>query len=159
VPSASEQVLMSRLVLCAGAFPCALSLVSTGSPGGIVNVRDGGSFACLGSSGCLSLAISGVRFDCSGKDYLSPFSAIEVAGTQLVLFNTTMAGCWSESDGGSVKAYAGARVQVRFPQTIHNDSQGFKQRMIMCVIRSIVLRSLTATAKVKAVPLALWALC
>lgn len=53
-----------------------------------------------------------MQLNCAAEELPSNYSTIEVAGSFLTLSNITMNGSWSATDGGSIKAYAGAVVQV-----------------------------------------------
>jgi hypothetical protein len=110
--SSSEHQILSHLLLCTGPHPCALSLHGVGAQRGILNVAGSGSLACLGTYGCSSIALQSIQLNCKRDVLPSKFSTIEVAGSLLILSNITINGSWSGSDGGSVKVYAGAMVQV-----------------------------------------------
>jgi hypothetical protein len=112
--SSSEHQLLSRLLLCTGPLPCALSMHGVGQQRGILNVAGSGSLACFETYGCSSIALWNIQVNCAKNDLSSKHSTIEVAGALLMLSNITMDGSWSGTDGGSVKVYAGANVQVDF---------------------------------------------
>ena len=107
--ASADNMLLVRLVLCTGPLPCQVSLL--GAEGASLQRVGDGSFACLGSSGCLALNISNVRLLCAGNSTLAPF---EVEGAVLKLENSSILGCSSHADGGSVRAYGGAIVQVEW---------------------------------------------
>ena len=109
---AAETSISSRLVLCAGPLPCALLLLGESSEGSSVKLSGGGALACLNSFGCSLLSLSNVELDCVVEGLPAMYSPVEISGSLLRLVNTTMKGCWSQEDGGGVKAYAGAIVQV-----------------------------------------------
>ena len=111
--SPSRCQLLSRLQLCSGPLPCALSISSAQTQGGVLNVSGEGSIACLDSSGCSFLSISGLQLDCASRLAPAPYPLFEVEGALLRLCNTTVKGSWSFVDGGGVKAYAGATIQVK----------------------------------------------
>ena len=110
--SSSENQLLSRLLLCTGPLPCALSMHGVGPQRGILEVSGSGSLACLGTYGCSSIVLRSIQLNCERAVLPSKYSTIEAAGALLMLSNITMNGCWSGSDGASVKVYAGAIVQV-----------------------------------------------
>jgi hypothetical protein len=110
--TSSESVLLSRIVLCSGPLPCALTLKGVGSPGGILKMAGGASFACLGIYGCNFLSISSVQIDCGAKEISSAFPPIEIEGALLMLSNSVVKRSFSETDGGCVKSYNGAIVRV-----------------------------------------------
>ena len=108
----ADNMLIVRLVLCTGPLPCKISLL--GSEGASLQRVGNGSFACLGSLGCSALNISNLRLLCAGNnENQSSLSApFEVEGAVLNLANSSLLGCSSQADGGSVRAYGGSIVQV-----------------------------------------------
>jgi hypothetical protein len=110
--SFSDNQLLSRLSFCTGPLPCAFSLHGVGQQPGILKVGGSGSLACLGTHGCSSISLQNIQLNCANSVLPSKYSTIEVAGALLMLSSITMNGCWSGTDGASVKVYAGAIVQV-----------------------------------------------
>jgi hypothetical protein len=110
-----ENVLKTRIVLCAGPLPCALSLLGTGVEGSSLQRVGNGSLICLESTGCSGLNISKVKLICSQKilEFPALSAPLEIEGAALSLENSSVLGCFSQKDGGSVRAYGGAYVQVR----------------------------------------------
>ena len=108
----ADNTLLVRLVLCTGPLPCKVSLL--GGEGASLQRVGNGSFACLGSVGCLALKISKLRLLCAGNNETQSSSSapFEVEGAVLNLENSSLLGCFSQADGGSVRAYGGATVQV-----------------------------------------------
>ena len=108
----TDNILRVRLVICAGPLPCALSLLGASNEGSSLKRVGNGSFACLQRFGCSEILISKVRILCaeSNSGLLAP---LEIEGAVLELDSSSVVGCISETDGGSVRAYGGAIVQVR----------------------------------------------
>jgi hypothetical protein len=109
-----ENILKAQIILCVGPLPCSMSLLGTGIQGAELLRIGNGSFICLSSSGCSGLYISKVRLICAGGGQESPTASapLEVEGAFLQLDNSSMCGCFSQVDGGSIRAYGGAFVQV-----------------------------------------------
>uniref|UniRef100_A0A7S0MMZ5 Tyrosine-protein kinase ephrin type A/B receptor-like domain-containing protein n=1 Tax=Cryptomonas curvata TaxID=233186 RepID=A0A7S0MMZ5_9CRYP len=111
-----ENILQASLFLCLGPFPCVFSLLGVGTEEASLQRVGNGSLICLKSSGCLGLYISKVRILCVGGSTGSPALAtrtpLEIEGALLKLENSTVLGCFSQTDGGSIRAYGGAIVQI-----------------------------------------------
>ena len=108
----SECLLPMRLVLCNGPLPCTLSLEGIGSQNAVLTRAKNGSIACLGSSGCTSMSFSNVKLISESELFPATYSFLEVEGAFLEVKNSTVQGSFSVPDGGSIKAYGGASVQV-----------------------------------------------
>jgi hypothetical protein len=108
-------ILHTRLALCTGLLPCTFSLLGSGMDGADLQRIGNGTLVCKKDSGCLGLYISHVKLLCVGSSSGSPASSapLEIAGAVLKLDNSSVVGCFSQIDGGSIRAYGGAFVQVR----------------------------------------------
>ncbi len=117
-----DNVLQARLVLCTGPLPCVVSLL--GAEGASLQRVGNGSLACLTSFGCSGLNISKVRLLCTGSRQESPASSapLEIEGAVLKMDNSSLLGCFSQADGGSIRAYGGAFLQVRTVDLQYPDS-------------------------------------
>lgn len=109
-----ENILKAHIILCAGPLPCLMSLLGHGIKGSELLRVGNGSLICLSGSGCSGLYISKVRLICAGGGQESPTASapLEIEGAFLQLDNSSMCGCFSQVDGGSIRAYGGAFVQV-----------------------------------------------
>jgi hypothetical protein len=109
-----ENILKAHIMLCAGPLPCLMSLLGHGIKGSELLRVGNGSLICLSGSGCSGLYISKVRLICAGGGQESPTASapLEIEGAFLQLDNSSMSGCFSQVDGGSIRAYGGAFVQV-----------------------------------------------
>jgi hypothetical protein len=96
-------------------LPCAISLLGTGIEGASLQKVGNGSLICLASFGCSGMYLSSVRLLCAGTSAWSPASSppLEIEGAVLKLEKSSVVGCFSKRDGGSLRAYGGAIVQVR----------------------------------------------
>jgi hypothetical protein len=107
-------ILQTRLVLCTGPLPCMVSLLGSGIEGAGFQRVGNGTLVCMKKSGCLGLYISQVRLSCAGSstEPPAPSAPLEIEGAVLKLDNSSVVGCVSQIDGGSIRAYGGAVVQV-----------------------------------------------
>ena len=106
---ASNDSLHKPLVLCTGFYPCAMSLLGSGTGDLMFGVN--GSIACLASEGCSHLSLRSVNLHCNHRD-LSPKSALIVEGAALKVTASSIVGCASSVDGASIQSYQGATVEV-----------------------------------------------
>jgi hypothetical protein len=110
----ADNILQTRLVLCTGPVPCMVSLLGSGIEGTDFQRVGNGTLVCLKRSGCLGLYISQVRLRCARSSTEPPASnaPLEIEGAVLKLDKSIVLGCFSQTEGGSIKAYGGAFVQV-----------------------------------------------
>ena len=108
-------ILETRLVICTGPLPCMISLLGSGIDGADFQRIGNGTLVCMKKSGCLGLYVSKLRLRCAGSSTEAPASSapLEIEGAVLKLDNSSVVGCISQTDGGSIKAYGGASVQVK----------------------------------------------
>ncbi len=109
-----DNILQSRLVFCLGPLPCAASLLGTGNETANLKRVGNGSLVCMQSQGCSGLYILGVRLLCAESIANSTAftGPLEIEGAVLKLNHSSLLGCYSQTDGGSIRAYGGAIVQV-----------------------------------------------
>ncbi len=111
--SESENLLSVRLELCNGPLPCAFSLLGSDLHSSTLRKEGNGSLVCLSKVGCSAVHIAKVQFVCSSNDKYPVTSApLEIGGAFLELQNSSTFGCQSYLDGGSIRAYEGAFIQV-----------------------------------------------
>jgi hypothetical protein len=110
----ADNALQYRLVLCAGPLPCAITLLGAGMEKSSLQRMGNSSIVCLESLGCSGLNISKVKLHCSESSSQAPAlsAPLDIEGAVLRLENSSVQGCFSQTDGGSVRAYGGAYVQV-----------------------------------------------
>ena len=102
--------LSQRIELCTRFFPCNMVLKGSGTSSSLERSGNG-SIACLASSGCSTLSIISAQILCTPTS--SQYSIIDVESASLQVHSVTIAGCFSESDGGGVRCYgAGGTVQI-----------------------------------------------
>jgi hypothetical protein len=114
--SESENLLSDRLVLCTGPLPCVFSMLGVGLHSSVLQVQreNNGSLACLSKFGCSALHITKVQLVCASLSIFSAgISPLEIGGASLTMENSSTFNCRAEKDGGSIRAYEGAIIQVR----------------------------------------------
>jgi hypothetical protein len=113
--SNSENLLSVRLELCSGPLPCIFTLLGTGLQSSILRREGKGSLACLSKAGCSALHIANVQLVCTRLDK-SPagMAPLEIRGAFLQMENSSTFDCQAETDGGSIRAYEGALIQVKY---------------------------------------------
>jgi hypothetical protein len=118
----STHVFSTRLTLCSGIMPCIVSI--RGNEGGKLQRTENGCIACLSTVGCTSLSIMDTVMECKGDLKMSIFPAIEIEGANLNIQGSSFIGCASLSDGGSIKVYNGAIVQIDTSMFQNSHSEG-----------------------------------
>ena len=96
-----KNVLPYHLVLCSGVFPCTFSL--QGGAATKMYLSANGAISCLASLGCSSLTLSNIWLECNSS--VRQLSAIELQGSELHVIDSTIIGCSSANDGGSIQTY------------------------------------------------------
>ena len=117
----SDNVTISeQLNLCSDGFaPCALQL--RGDAQATINVLANGRFVCLSGAGCSQISVRSVVFACSSNIK----SLFQMKDSSLSMWNVSLAGCQSDSDGGVVQAYYGAVVKIAACRFTDVYSNGF----------------------------------
>ena len=111
--------LPSELIMCTQFFPCSLQVRGAGR--GAMTVSGNGQILCLLSSGCMQIVIQSVAVACSNNS----LSAVKIQGSVLVMSNTLLKDCHSDSDGGVIQAYDVAQVVIEGCRFINTQSDGF----------------------------------
>jgi hypothetical protein len=109
----ANNILQTKLLLCLGPLPCEIHLLGTGFEGANLKRAGNGSLVCMESLGCSGMYISEVMLLCLEHSSPALSAPLEIEGAVLELNKSFLLGCFSQTDGGSVKAYGGASVLVR----------------------------------------------
>jgi hypothetical protein len=114
--------LSGKIELCFSIFPCALEIHGNRS-GSIERIADG-SISCLSSAGCIAIILVSLNFVC--KDNVPRSSMFVIQGSTLKISYVSFNGCFSDADGGIVKAYAASTLLIdhSYFEDIHSLSYG-----------------------------------
>ena len=109
----------SDLDLCTEYLPCALIL--KGGLGSTLEIFGSVHISCLATAGCLQISVHSVAIACIG----STMSVFTAQGSALIISKVSFTSCWSNTDGGAVRAYDMAQVVIQESNFTDIHSRGF----------------------------------
>ena len=102
-----------KLELCTNdLLPCSLMIVGESEFPSTVHHHPGSKISCDGDRGCTNLIFEDITVECSNKPSATSPVQISGHGARAIIWNTTFVDCRSVGDGGSIRAYGGAVLQV-----------------------------------------------
>ena len=113
--------LIHRVTLCRNGLPCALAVDGGGNA--FIRRNGEGSIACLSSNQCYSILITNVQ-NILCDDSVPIHSLLEADDSILYITNVKFSSCTSAGDGGAIRAYGGANVEIQDCEFIGCYSKG-----------------------------------
>ena len=104
--SAASIPLSRQINLCAGIYPCSISLIGPGS----IRLMESGAISCLANTGCVALSIFSLQFACESERSLTTVLSIE--SSDLLIYNSSFFACYTDSDGGIVQSLGNSSVEI-----------------------------------------------
>ena len=118
-----QSVLDVSIDLCSGKYvPCLLSIM--GSEDSSLSRTGAGKLGCHASLGCTAILLQHVTLLCN-KDELAETGPLQISGKSaaLIISNSSISGCSSVQDGGSVRMHDGATLTLSESSISHSSSQ------------------------------------
>ncbi len=119
------KVTVWNIPLCSQSFlPCSLTIKGVG--GTIHRLEQGfGRIICDASAGCSVVSLQDVSVACVGN-FVGPEGLLQIsgAGSSLRMTKSSIAGCASIADGGSIRAFNGVNVTLREVTITRSSSRG-----------------------------------
>ena len=110
--------------LAVSALPCSLTIVGDSSASSTIRRHTDSTIMCEAASGCTGVTMRHVSVACTSKVSADGPLQISGAGAVATIEGATFSDCAAGADGGSIRAFNGATVNISGTAFQRSSSQG-----------------------------------